>query len=217
MNQTEDSITKYKNALEQYIKQLMPAFEAKCDVEAAKYEQYLVGLKQLYYFSSYLIEDVRFWEKKEVKKETHDAIAILFVKASQSLLALEACLRNGCLVESALILRALFEDHLNLKIILLADTDLRAELYLNYEHVDRYNNLKNNRELLSGGIMSQKEFDATYKDRDVSVGDIVSNYERIKGRYYDKKSKRVSYKWYYAIFGDISLKKYVRCQKLGRL
>lgn len=180
-----DIINKYDLLLENFISSLKQSPENLIARRRAEYEDLLKKLWRFYLFSNYISSDVL----KPVQTQ-RESILILYTKASLNFLGIYSCLSNGLELDATTLLRSLFETYINVELIMERDTDHRLTLYREFIHVERYNNLKSNEELLQKGIIEKLPVDNTLKMK------IENDYMNVKNNYHPK----FPHSWYWNIF-----------------
>jgi hypothetical protein len=153
------------------------------------FQPFFKMLFDFYLFCSYLVDSGLFPDDQK-----YQPLKILYAKCSLSLLGIHGCLSNGLLSESSVLLRSLFETFLNVRLILESDTDLRLQLYAEFQYVEQWNNLCANRRLLSAGGMTPEQFSRTFSETSVTA--IEKNFDRVKHNYHPKQP----YHWAWLVF-----------------
>lgn len=190
MNILDESINKYAPVLEEYIQKIDSKFTAHSLKEAGKYKEFTTALLHIYYFSSYLMENLDF--KRKTNAKYYESFYGLLCKSSQELLAIKATLEAGCILDSAIILRCLFETFITLKLLHQKSPFQRARLYWNHAKISLYLNYSEKKSLYESNKISKDDFLANYStDR---IKQIKKDYNKVK------KDYPRQYKWYGKLF-----------------
>jgi len=167
----------------------MPHFPIYLEQQRQPYNPFLKKIFDFYLFASYLMDSNLFPED-----EKYRVLGILYAKGSLSIFAIQSCLQNGLVSEAAILLRSLFETLLNVKLILVSDTDNRLRLFEEFSIVEQWNNLQANQRLLNEGKTTKETFERTFKD--IRIQEIQQKYDRVKSNYHPKKP----YHWAWKVF-----------------
>lgn len=185
----DEIMKKYSEAMVKYTKVMEPAFKGYIEIEQQKYSRVDNWLFAFYSLTAYLLDYVILKEKKD-----KDPIMFFYAKSCLSLLGIQNCLKNGLVIEGAILLRSIFELSVDLKLILEDDTESRLKLFSDYRHVDSWLLLKKKREQIQNGLINQERFDMAFNAEDVER--IDSNYDLIKSNYRPNNP----YHWAWSIF-----------------
>ena len=105
---------KYDSAMQKYCNEVFPGFWKYIISNRRKYNDFLNRLFDFYLFSNYLV-DIGLFKNKP---ESENPLKIMYAKGAVSYYGIYNCLRSGCVSESTVLARSLFEAMVNLKLIL---------------------------------------------------------------------------------------------------
>jgi hypothetical protein len=184
-------LKKYTQQLQHYANKVMPHFPKYLENQRKPFNPFFKKVFDLYLFSSFLVDSHLFPDDEEIT-----GLRILYAKASLSLFGILTCLENGLVSEGAVLLRSLFEALLNVNLILEKDTDERLKLFYDYRYVDRWNNIRANKRLLSEGKTTQETFDKTFTS--AQLKETEENYSRVRSNYHPSRP----YHWAWRIYSN---------------
>lgn len=191
--------------LKEYIKSIFPNFNKNMFEKSSPYKIMQEFLFRLYLLSSYVI-DRNLIPKDKIPK----VIQKLYVKASLSILGIYSCLYNGLPSEASIIQRSLFDLFLTVKIILEDNTEERMNLYENYQYIQQWRNIQDNK-----GILSQKEFEDQFNQQ--IIQDTEKKYNEVKANYHPKSPYHWAWKIYRIESKDKNPSIRFLCKKFGYL
>ena len=205
----EDILKKYDQEFNQYGSEITPRLNKYIENNRQPFLEFFDKLWKYYVYSAFLIDD-KF--KKYV--DGFDPIFTFFTKSFISLNAIYNLLYNGVPSEASTLLRSIFENLINLEIIIEKDSKFRLKLFDNYKYVEKWLNYKENESYSHTSKEELNKFKIAFpKEKIIKIN---QDYERVKQDYHPKKP----YKWAWYIFKkelnnrNPSIKFF--CQKLNR-
>lgn len=185
----EEILEKYDKEIANYASETLPGYNNYLKIKSQPYKKFYDQLLQFYLFSSYLVDSKMFPDDNET-----ESLRVLYARAAVTFNGIIICLSNGLLAESSVLLRSLFENKITVELILQKDSLNRIKLFNDFRYVERYNNLKLNRELLARGVIDE---DTLYKTHDKDrIKYIEQKYNDVKNNYHPK----IPYQWAWKLF-----------------
>ena len=132
-------LKKIETPVQEYCNTIFPEYWNYIEKEKKKYNKFLNRLFDFYLFSSYLVDSGLFKDRPDYDYP----LTVIYSNAAINYFGSYKCLESGCISESAILSRSLFETTVNLKLILEKDTEMRLQLYQDYKYVSKWLNLKN--------------------------------------------------------------------------
>jgi len=196
-------IDHYKNELNKYKELVGPSLKRLLDEERSPYLKSLNALYDIYMFQNYLLD----YQSEYFNELGNQTLSLFFSKVSGDIFSLRQCLMIGQLVSASSIERNIFETYVNTKLVLEKDTELRSQLFEEYQHALLWERVKSykkylleleNDDLMNNDKMnSEKEyFENLYKDVDIEI--IETNYQKVKQNYHPK----YPHNWAWRLFKD---------------
>lgn len=202
MNDT-DIISKYSPIIDAYFLECQKGLNEYISRNNEKYDFILRRLIRFYFFTNYISS------LKMPAKGDEKILFVFFTKSSLNLLAIYHLLRNGMEVESAILLRGIFDNLINLELILKENTENRIKLFVDFMHIERKNQLEEHKKLIEKGYYEDLPVDNEY------IEGLTKAYEKVRDNYHPKRPIH----WAWKIFSksnknNPSLKSI--CEHLGK-
>ena len=185
----EQLLENYDQNLSLYYNKVDPILNSYLINGRKRYEKLLKGLYDFYIFMSYQLD-----EQIIPNDDTIDTVRGLYAKSALTLYAIYTCLYNGLSSEASSLLRCLFEIYLNIKLILIKDSDTRIRLFYNYKYIQQWLSIQKNKELLKEGLIDETRFKEVYPDDLIKITE--DKFQKIKEDYHPKHP----YHWEWKIF-----------------
>lgn len=183
--------------IKKFIKRVKQPFLKYQNTERSKYDYSLKKLNYFYFVSNYI-------SCQGLKSIGDDKILFtIYNKAVLDLLGIYHCLYNGLEIQAQNLLRSIFENYLNCRIIFEIDNETeikrRIKLFREFKYFKRWKHIEDSME---------NKLENTLSDN--KINDTKTDYERIKLNY---DYKRRECHWSYSIYENNSLNNYELCAK----
>ncbi len=154
-----------------------------------RYSDFLQMITDFYIFMGFLIDD-----NQIDHSEVSEPVITVYHKTALSLFAVSTCLNNGLIGDSSILLRSIFENWLTTEIIFEDSWEDRAKLFGRYEHVEKYLQLKRDRELAGKELMRSGNLEKIILPRDQTK--IEDEFQKVKNDYRPSKPHHWAWKIY---------------------
>ena len=114
-----------------------------------------------------------------------------------------------------MLLRSIFENLLNLEIILKEETQERLNLYYEYRPVERWINLEENKKLAKKSEDYKNKFHLQFPEK--RIEEIIHDFNKVKDNYNPKRPYHWAWKIYKNELGKKNPSIKFLCEKVGRL
>lgn len=209
----KEEFDKLKIEFDQYVKEVEIPFYNNLNKERHKYQTFIDRILLFYFFTSFVSEN----KIKSVEKGSLP-IMVLYSKWSLSLFGIYSCLQNGLISESYSIMRSLFENLINLELILkvypYSSPYYKMKLYDEYKYVIKWRNFRANRKLLENCLITKDKFDSQFEPE--LTKEIEEKFDLVKSNYNNGKANHWSWEIFKSELGNKNPSVKNICNKLER-
>jgi hypothetical protein len=169
------------------------------------YLDFLNSIYKYYVFMLFLADE---------KFEKFDPMLLFFTKTSCSIFGIYHLLCNGLPSDAFVILRSIFENLINLEVILSDESEDRLKLYYDYRHVERWLSYENNKKFANISVYHKKRFEKYFPSD--KIEEIELEYEKIKNKYHPSRPYHWAWKIYKSELNNNNPNLKFLCGKLNR-